>query len=157
MTDDELLDLYERTVDDLFRYASRLAGGDRTMAEEIVQDTYLAVLRRIRGGDAETVDIGWLIVSCRHRFLDRLKAERRSKRREVLAGSTERDDAPGGRAVDALAALSAEHRAALVLRYVDELPVREVARAMRRSEHATESLLVRARAALRAVLTQEGS
>jgi RNA polymerase sigma-70 factor (ECF subfamily) len=114
MRDEDLLELYERTIDDLFRYASRLTGGDRPMAEELVQDTYLAVLRRIRAGDVVAVDIGWLIVSCRH-------------------------------------------RTALVLRYVDDLPVREVARAMRRSEHATESLLARARASLRAALTPEVS
>ncbi|MCU1387041.1 MAG: polymerase subunit sigma-24 [Ilumatobacteraceae bacterium] len=157
MSDDDLLDLYERTIDDLYRYASRLTGGDRAMAEEIVQDTYLAVLRRIRGGDVVTVDLGWLIVSCRHRFLDRLKSERRSKRREMLATSVGSDAVSAGRAVDALAVLPVEHRTALVLRYVDDLPVREVARAMRRSEHATESLLARARASLRAVLTARES
>jgi RNA polymerase sigma-70 factor (ECF subfamily) len=41
------------------------------------------------------------------------------------------------------------HRAALTLRYVDGLSVAEVARALGRTVHATEALLVRARAAFR--------
>lgn len=33
MTDADLLALYERTVDELYRYASRLTGGDATLAD----------------------------------------------------------------------------------------------------------------------------
>ena len=51
MTEDDLLALYERTVNELYRYASRLTGGDRAWADELVQETYLAVLRKIRAGD----------------------------------------------------------------------------------------------------------
>ena len=48
-----------------------------------------------------------------------------------------------------LGRLLPHHRAALVLRYVDGLPVPEVATLLERSVHATESLLVRAKAAYR--------
>ena len=41
------------------------------------------------------------------------------------------------------------HRAALTLRYLDDLPVPEVAALLGRTLHATEALLVRARAAFR--------
>jgi RNA polymerase sigma-70 factor (ECF subfamily) len=51
----------------------------------------------------------------------------------------------------ALSRLSPHHRVALVLRYLDGLPVAEVAEHLGRSLHATETLLVRARAALRRV------
>jgi RNA polymerase sigma-70 factor (ECF subfamily) len=51
----------------------------------------------------------------------------------------------------ALSRLSAHHRAALTLRYLDGLPVAEVAGGLGRSLHATETLLVRARAAFRRV------
>jgi RNA polymerase sigma-70 factor (ECF subfamily) len=51
----------------------------------------------------------------------------------------------------ALSRLSAYQRAALTLRYLDGLPVAEVARELGRSLHATETLLVRARVALRRV------
>jgi RNA polymerase sigma-70 factor (ECF subfamily) len=46
--------------------------------------------------------------------------------------------------------LSADHRLALILRYVDDLAVAEVANHLGRSLRATESILARARAALSA-------
>ena len=53
------------------------------------------------------------------------------------------------RAREVLAALGPHHRAALTLRYLDDLPVPEVAALLGRTLHATEALLVRARAAFR--------
>lgn len=159
---DDLAALYERTVDGVYRYASRLTGGDRARTEELVQETYLGVLRRLRAGESLTVTPGYLVVACRSRFLDAVKADRRRHRREERV---HRRDAPSGGdgaasldvdldATTALAALPPDQRAALVLRYVDDLPVAEVADALDRSLHATESLLARARTALRAELTK---
>ena len=46
-------------------------------------------------------------------------------------------------------ALAPQHRLALTLRYLDDLPVADVAAALDRTLHATEALLVRARSAFR--------
>jgi RNA polymerase sigma-70 factor (ECF subfamily) len=48
-----------------------------------------------------------------------------------------------------LADLAPHHRAALTLRYVDDLSVPDVALLLQRTVHATEALLVRARSAFR--------
>ena len=62
------------------------------------------------------------------------------------------------RAREVLGRLGAHHRAALTLRYLDGLPVPEVARHLDRTVHATEALLVRARAAFRRIYEgEEGS
>ncbi len=62
------------------------------------------------------------------------------------------------RAREVLDRLGAHHRAALTLRYLDGLPVPEVARHLDRTVHATEALLVRARAAFRRIYEgEEGS
>jgi RNA polymerase sigma-70 factor (ECF subfamily) len=53
-----------------------------------------------------------------------------------------------------LGGLRDEHRAVLTFRYLDALPVPDVARLIGRSVHATESLLVRARAAFRLAYEQ---
>ena len=50
---------------------------------------------------------------------------------------------------EVLGRLGPHHRLALTLRYLDGLPVPEVARLLDRTLHATEALLVRARAAFR--------
>lgn len=60
------------------------------------------------------------------------------------------------RARQTLDRLGAHHRAALTLRYLDDLPVPEVAALLERTVHATEALLVRARAAFRRAYGEEG-
>ena len=158
MSDQDVVELYERTIDAVYRYASRLCGHDRAAAEELVQDTYLQVVHLVRTGSPQVVDTGWLIVTCRSRFLDRLRSQRRREAREDAAvrrlpagvAPPESSDA-----TDRLGGLPADQRAALVLRYVDDLPVPEVARLLGRSVHATESLLARGRAGLRARMSME--
>lgn len=159
MSDDDVVALYERTVDAVYRYASRLCGHDRAAAEELVQDTYLQLVQLVRSGSPDVVDGGWLIVACRSRFLDRLRSQRRREVREgaaVRLFPTASDSAAvGDETGDRLAALPADQRAALVLRYVDDLSVPDVARLLGRSVHATESLLARGRATLRARAAKE--
>jgi RNA polymerase sigma-70 factor (ECF subfamily) len=58
---------------------------------------------------------------------------------------------------DVLADLGAHHRSALTLQYLDDLPVRQVAKLLHRTEHATEALLVRTRHAFRARYDALGS
>lgn len=145
--------LYERSVDSVYRYASRLTGGDRVWTDELVQETYVGVLRS--GADMEPTT-SYLITACRNRFVDQLRSEQRRRQREQRAATSaetppiDPDQIQSGPAIEALTTLSDEHRAALVLRYVDDLPVRDVARHLGRRVRATESLLVRARLALRA-------
>jgi RNA polymerase sigma-70 factor (ECF subfamily) len=153
--DDEVLLVYDRTAPELYRYASRLTGGDRQQTQDLVQDTYVHLIQRVRDGrvDPQQIAIGWLIQSCRQRYLEQIRQQRRRRSREQRAGGLRivSDDAmpAGGDTTAALAALTPEHRTVLVLRYVDDLPVGDIARIIGRSVRATESLLVRARAALR--------
>ena len=161
MTDDDVLALYHRSVDAVYRYASRLCGHDRAATDELVQETFLTLIDHVRRPGAEPVDTGWLIVACRSRFLDRSRRDRRRGDREarsVRLGTTSAtsDEPAAGTAVAArLAVLPAEQRAALVLRYVDDLAVTEVAKQLGRSVHATESLLARGRAGLRQHMSSE--
>jgi len=153
LTDAEVLDFYERTSGEVYRYASRLVGGDRARAEDLLQDTYLTLVRQVRSGRTERVDIGWAITTCRSRFLDQLRRNATADRAGTRSFDREPPTlAPGDEplgATQALARLSDVQRAVLVLRYIDDLPVNEVAASIGRSVHATESLLARARTALR--------
>jgi len=147
----EVLEFYERTRSEVYRYASRLVGGDRGRAEDLVQETYLTLVRQVRGGRTEPVDIGWAITTCRSRFLDQLRRAQtfeRTRRRMFQREPHAADDTSSA-ATEALSRLSDVQRAVLVLRFIDEMSVPEVAAAIGRSVHATESLLVRAKQALR--------
>ena len=154
---DDLIALYDETIDDVHRYASRLTGGDRARTEDLVQETYLGVLRRLRAGEALTINAGYLVVACRSRFLDELKADRRRVARElrVVPSPTVDDTSLPPLATERLAELPDDQRVALILRYVDDLPVATVARHLDRSVAATESLLARARTALRHLLQED--
>jgi RNA polymerase sigma-70 factor, ECF subfamily len=157
VTELEVVAFYRRTVDDLYRYASRLTGNDRSSTDELVQDTYLALIRRVKGKSLD-VDLGWLVVTCRHRYIDRLRSEQRRMNREAKASLAMTFATPtSGAAVDAVAVLPADQRVAMVLHYVDDLPVAQVAKEMGRSVHAVESLLARGRNAVRTSLTERRS
>jgi RNA polymerase sigma-70 factor (ECF subfamily) len=157
-TPDDLLALYDRTLDEVYRYASRLTGGDRSRTDDLVQDTYLAVLRRVQTGKPIDLGVGYVITTCRNRFLDGVKADRRRAKRElrvVPAGDAATGPELDHSAAARLAELPDDQRAALVLRYVDDQSVSEVARQLGRSVAATESLLARARAAMRNLMQED--
>lgn len=114
------VELYEATLDDVYRYASRLTGGDRVRTDELVQETYLGVMRRLRSGHTVEVTTSYLIVACRNRFLDQLRSDRRRRRREERAAASDVEPRPidpaeldGDRAVAALRTLTDDQRIAL--------------------------------------------
>ncbi|MDO8363075.1 MAG: sigma-70 family RNA polymerase sigma factor [Actinomycetota bacterium] len=150
---DRFLAFYDDTFSEAYRYAGRLCGTDREAAEDLVQDAYASLLRRWRAGTAESgndsdLQIAYLITTIRNRFLDRARTDEREQRRLRLVAAAGGERQPAV-VPSQLAALPARERTALVLRYVDDLAVPDVAAAMDISVHAAESLLARARARLR--------
>jgi len=145
---DRFLSFYDDTFEEAYQYAGRLCGSDRDAAEDLVQDSYTSVLRRFRADDSRDLQIGYVITAIRNRHLDRLRMAEREQRRLRLVVAGEAPHEPALMPPQ-LAGIPERDRAALVLRYIDDLPVPEVADALGLSVHATESLLVRARARLR--------
>jgi RNA polymerase sigma-70 factor, ECF subfamily len=149
-----LLELYDEALPHVYGYLlARCA--DRTLAEDLTAETFLAAVSALRKPDAPELSVAWLIGVARHKLADhwrRLEREQRGLR--VLDGEPAAED-PWDATLDviraraALAELGAHHRAALTLRYLDGLPVPEVAHHLGRTVHATEALLVRARTAFR--------
>ena len=151
---EHLVALYDTCVHDVYRYVHRLCL-DHSVAEDVTQDVFVAAMRN------PTVDIspGWLIRSARNRLIDigRRDANYRDKVRILRPVPKGHDDDFGAvvehlGVQDALARLRSEHRIVLMLHYVDDLPVAELATALGRSYKSIEGLLSRARAALRAEL-----
>lgn len=94
---------------------------------------------------------GWLITVARRRLIDHWRRESRQDRRLQRLLGTFEEAPPSGAAEDHLDVLEAlrrlpeRQRAALTLRYLDDLSVRDVALALECSYDAAESLLARAR------------
>jgi RNA polymerase sigma-70 factor (ECF subfamily) len=153
-----LLRLYDPALPQVYGYLLRRCGR-REIAEELTSETFLAAAAAVQRRDQPPVDVGWLIGVARHKLADHWRRQAREER-GLHAVATDPTDQPGAddpwdaqldalRADETLAALAPQHRLALTLRYLDDLPVAEVAELLGRTLHATEALLVRARRAFR--------
>ena len=79
-------ELYDRHADSLFRTAL-LRLGDRGLAEEVLQDTYLALWNRAELFDGSQGSvIGWLSTIARNRAIDRLRSSARRPAPVALSG-----------------------------------------------------------------------
>jgi RNA polymerase sigma-70 factor (ECF subfamily) len=125
------------------------------LAEDLASETFLAAVSALDAGKVPTVSVAWLIGVARHKLADHWRRVAREDAKLALVGGQPDIDDPWDvhlertRARDTLDQLGPHHRGALILRYVDGLPVRDVADHLGRTEHATEALLVRARRAFR--------
>ena len=106
-------------------------------------------------GNRLDLNIAWLIGTARHKLIDHWRrTERRKEELAELWDDMAVDD-PTDAAIEVasaqavLAELAPTHRAVLTLRYLDDLPVGDVATTIGRTVHATEALLTRAKAAFR--------
>ena len=145
--------LYNDQVVQVYGFVFRRCGGDVGLAEDITQETFVAAARHFR----QEIDVpspSWLYQVARSRLIDHWRAEARKERKMRLVSggqSNEPSSDPaegivsGGRVMAALGELPTNQRAALVLRYLDGYSTKDVARMLKRSVKATESLLARAR------------
>jgi RNA polymerase sigma-70 factor (ECF subfamily) len=151
---------YEASFDGLHHYVTWRCAGLRDLTDEIVQETWLTAVRRIRSFDPEHGNFaGWLrgIAAnvLRNHFRDYSKACRqfRPLNGEVPttvapeAGLERREQAE--QIACALAALPERYEAALRAKYLDEQSVAQIAEAWNETPKAVESLLTRARQAFR--------
>ena len=162
-----LLAIYDEAAAEVFAYLRARCDG-RALAEDLTADTFLAAVGQIRRGGVDTVTVAWLIGIARHKLIDEWRRASRRPRPErlhtdvsghepALDGDDEWDAVIDQHLVSGvLAELGAHHRSALTLRYLDGLPVPEVAVTLGRTVEATETLLVRARRRFRTVYEEHG-
>lgn len=149
-----LLNMYEAALPQVYGYLLSRCG-NAALAQDLTSATFLGAVTAARRGSAE-VSVPWLIGIARHKLADHWRSiEREERGLRLVYQARESEVDPWDerldvlRAHDVLDALGTHHRAALTLRYLDGLPVPEVASVLGRTVHATEALLVRARAAFR--------
>jgi RNA polymerase sigma-70 factor (ECF subfamily) len=152
-----LLARYDEILPQVYGYVLRRVR-NRTDAEDLTAEAFMAAVSSIGRGQVDEVTPAWLIGIARHKLADHWRRAEREQRRLTAVASNEPDEVGDPWNVeldlldarDVLGALGAHHRAALTLRYVDDLTVPAVAELLGRTVHATEALLVRARSAFRA-------
>lgn len=126
-------------------------GGRRAAAEELTQEVFLAYVAAVKRGVVVDDPQGWLITVARNHMVAYFRrAERRAPALPLRPAPDEltlTQDMLS--ALEMLEGLPPSQRLAMTLRYVDDLPVADVAKAIGRSQVATESLLARARRSLK--------
>ena len=153
-----LVALYDSALPEVYGYlASRC--GSASVAEDLTSETFLAAVDAVRRENVPDLTVAWLIGVARHKLVDHWRRREREERKlqavDPNPGDAGKAEDPWDVQLDALiahrtlAVLAPQHRSALTLRYLDGLPVREVASCLGRTEGATEALLVRAKAAFR--------
>jgi len=150
---EEIVLSVDRAMPEVYGYLLHRCGSV-SLAEDLTSEAILAAVDHVRNGANHEITVQYLIGIARHKLVDHWRREEREHRRltSYVGGasdeSTDEHFEPG-RAHVALAALSPVQRAALTLRYLDDLDVPTVALTLGRSLHATETLLVRAKRAFR--------
>jgi RNA polymerase sigma-70 factor, ECF subfamily len=150
---------YGQALPRVYRYVYSRCGGDRELAEELTQEAFIDGFRRRASFEGRSDPVTWLCAIARRRLVDHYRRSGRDAARHTRIAAAWTD--PDHRAWSeqdvrldvqaALAELAGEQRIVLILRYLDQLSVREIASLVGRSEKATESLLSRARDAFRRV------
>jgi RNA polymerase sigma-70 factor (ECF subfamily) len=153
--------LYERALPEVYGYLAYRCGST-AVAEDLSSETFMAAVTAVQEQRVPNLTVAWLIGVARHKLIDHWRRQAREEAKLSLASDDdaidewdERLDAI--RAREVLAELGPHHRIALTLRYLDGLPVPEVAALVDRTVHATEALLVRARIAFRRAYGEEGT
>jgi RNA polymerase sigma-70 factor (ECF subfamily) len=130
----DLEELFRRHWPRAYR-AAFLIVHDHAAAEDIAQEAFLAAVRRLHSFDRGRRFSPWLYAIVSNRAIDWARA--RAARRESAAEPPEPaafSEPPPGRyseeVLTALATLSPEHRAVVVMRYVLEFTPGEIARAL---------------------------
>ncbi|MEM9747481.1 MAG: sigma-70 family RNA polymerase sigma factor [Actinomycetota bacterium] len=126
-----------------------------TRAEDAASETFADAARMFADGRGDEVTEAWLFTVARRRVIDQWRSSERHRRRlgRVIASTPSMPTGPSApiefdedEAVRAaLASLPERQRAAVVLRYVEEYSVSEVAEALDVGYEAAESLLARGR------------
>jgi RNA polymerase sigma-70 factor (ECF subfamily) len=146
----DLTALFRAEAAPIFGYLL-LRCGSRAMAEDLAGETFLAASRLFSMGRGSEVTPAWLRTVAHRRLVDHWRSSSAGRRRtDRLVAERRCEDVPPNdpdRRVDrALASLPERQRAVLVLRYLDDHSVSEVAGALALTYKAAESLLSRARA-----------
>lgn len=169
---DALEIFYNTYFDKLYRYIFFRVGQDHQLTEDIVQDTFIEAVEKIKNFDVTRGNLeAWLIITSKNRITSRRNAVERTREHElswdptdkslemIFAGADEKTPASilerkelSNLIGATMGALPTDYSAVLEMKYLSNLPVREIARITARTEKSVESQLVRARSAFREAL-----
>lgn len=157
----------------LYRFALYRLNRDHDLAEEIVQSTVVKVIAKMRSFRGDAALMTWLCAVCRMEIAAHFRTSSRRPQEVEWNGEETSTAVPvNGKAPEATDALALRHEAAelvhraldllpprygqiLEWKYLDDLPVKQIAERMEMTPKAAESMLTRARNAFREVYARQ--
>lgn len=146
--------LFDQALPEVYGYVRRRTESD-AQAEDVTATAFLRATSAVARGHVNEPTIAYVITIARNLLVDHWRRQARTERVMHLIEDRPILEEPW-QVVDDAAAVEAHlthldpvYRSALTLRYLDDLTTEDVAEALGRSTVATESLLARARRALR--------
>jgi RNA polymerase sigma-70 factor (ECF subfamily) len=158
-------ELYNAYADRIYSLVFNQVGRNHEVAQDIVQETFVAALKSAAKFRGQSKVYTWLCSIANKKVSDFYRRQKRQTKYESqkaleldqtgsntltpdLGESEEKHEA----AKQALFSLPVHYRQVLMLKYIEEMPVLEISQIMGRSPKSIEGLLTRARKELRAKL-----
>ena len=167
--EERILATYRATIDQLYRYVSRNCAGDRTLAEDVTQETWLRAVREWRKNGPPDQPIAWLTTVARNLLVSYYRRKKPApldsvSPADVLAaldsGRTAESAEIGAAVCHALARIPAAEAQILEAFHFEDRRMSQIADTLGVSERAVEGRLRRARQRLRreleSILTIKG-
>ena len=156
LSEQDVIDVYRRTVRPLYAYVARRVAGDAGLAEDLVQDTWMRAVGDWRRNGVPAEPLAWLIRVARNTLISHFRRLRPQLVEPALLDLIEAQpalaaDNPGAAAIInwGLARLRRTHAQLLEDFYFTGKSVRDIARERSLSERAVEGRLRRAREKLK--------
>jgi RNA polymerase sigma-70 factor (ECF subfamily) len=155
-------EFFDRYAARIRRFIVQSLGANDSDADDILQDTFIALAEALPFFRGDSSLFTFACAIAHRKVLSFIRVNARRARLTLAASASDSihqpsadQNASDGRDFGtALAQLRPEYREVLLLKYVEEIPVAEIARVHKRGEHAVESRLARARNALRKSLEE---
>lgn len=166
-----VVELYNAYFDRIYSLVFNQVDGDADVTQDIVQETFLAALKSAGRFHGRSKVYTWLYSIASKKVADFYRRRKREAKHRSeppskyavepgqisdialpVPGTVESEETR--RAVqETLSCLPLHYKQVLLLKYVEEMPVLEISKVMRRSPKSIEGLLTRARKELRGRLT----
>jgi len=151
--EDAAHEFFDRYAARIRRFIASSLGAAAADADDILQETFIALADALPFFRGDSSLFTFACAIAHRKVLSLIRTNARRARLIRAAPTTEHPnshDAGADREFNrALAELRPEYREVLILKYVEEIGVSEIARILRLGEHTIESRLARARKALR--------
>lgn len=153
-SEDDIRATYHATIDDLYRFVSRKCDGDRDLAEDVTQETWLRAVKAWRAGGLPDSPQAWLTTVAKNLLANHFRRRPSEPFDEAIALPVVDDGADRAEQrqtllARALARISIPHLKVLQAFHFRQQPVADIAAEEGLSERAVEGRLRRARQQLR--------